>query len=67
MATLNIVRQPDEFQYGDDFDLFFDRMGAYLTNVKAEAANQYSLFLSYLDPISFRKAQAIVFTIMIII
>ena len=62
MATLNIVRQPDEFQFGDDFDLFYDRMEAYLTNVKVEAGNQYSLFLSFLDPISFRKAQAIPFT-----
>lgn len=62
MATLNIVRQPDEFQFGSDFDLFFDRMQAFMTNVKAEDGSRYSLFLSFLDPVSFRKAQAIVFT-----
>ena len=61
MATMNIVRQPDEFKFGEDFDLFFDRFKAYLTNVKCEKKAQFDLFLSFLDPISFRKCQAITF------
>ena len=61
MATMNIVRQPDEFKYGDDFDLFLDRFKAYLTSVKCEKKAQFDLFLTFLDPVSFRKCQAITF------
>jgi hypothetical protein len=56
--ALSIVRQPGEFKYGDDFDLFFDRFSAYLVNVKC---SQYDLFVSFLDSVSFRKCTAIVF------
>ena len=57
-----IVRQPGEYQYGDDFDLFFKQFQKYATNVKCEAAAQYDLLLSYLDKKSFRIVECINFT-----
>ena len=62
MSTLNIVRQPDEFKYGDEFDLFFDRFAAYIVNVKVAKANQFDLFKSFLDASSFRRLQTLTFT-----
>lgn len=57
-----IVRQPHEFKYGEDFDLFFRQFCTYAKNVKCEAAAQYSLLLSYLDNKSFRLVEGLVFT-----
>ena len=59
--SLNIVRQPEEFKFGGDFDIYYERFKAYLVNVKCEQAAQYPLFLSYIDKESFRKVQGITF------
>ncbi len=61
-GALNIVRQPDEFKYGIEFDIFFDRVAAYIGSVKVEKAAQFDLFKSFLDSCSFRRVQALVFT-----
>ena len=60
--TAAIVRQPAEFQYGEDFDLFFRQFTTYASNVKCDAAAQYDLLLSYLDKKSFRLVESITFT-----
>ena len=57
-----MVRQPHEFKYGEDFDLFFRQFCTYAKNVKCEVAGQYSLLLSYLDNKSFRLVESLVFT-----
>ena len=59
--TSNFARQPAEFEYGNDFDIFWERFQAFLTASKCEQKSQYSLFLSYLDDISFRRVKALAF------
>ena len=63
-TTTQIVyaRQPAEFVFGDDFDLFWERFSAFLIAAKCEKKSEYSLFLSYLDARSFRRARSIAFT-----
>lgn len=58
----NIVRKPNEFQYGEDFDLFFRQFCTFAKNVKCDTAAQYNLLLSFLDKKSFRLAEGIVFS-----
>ena len=57
-----IVRQPEEFKYGECFDLFFRRFCMYAKNVKCDPTAQYDLLLSYLDKKSFRLADGIAYT-----
>ena len=58
----NIVRQPGEFRYGEDFDLFFRQFCTYAKNVKCDTAAQYDLLLSYLDKKAYRLVEGVVFT-----
>ncbi len=62
MATAGIVRQPAEFKYGEDFDLFFRQFKLFAGNVKCEANAQFKLLLSYLDKKSFRLVEGIDFS-----
>ena len=62
MTQYNIVKQPDIFVYGEDFDIFMDRFEAYLTNTNAVKTSHYTLLLSYVDGVSFRKLRSLQFT-----
>ena len=63
MAQMQIlVKQPAEFEFGDDFGLFYDRFMAFIRHSKCEVKSQYNLFLSYLDDTSFKKLRAVQFT-----
>lgn len=63
MAQVQVlVKQPSEFEFGDDFGLFFDRFMAFIRHSKCDLKSQYNLFLSYLDDTSFKKVRAIEFT-----
>ena len=63
MTTVaSIVRQPAEFKYGEDFDLFFRQFKMFAENVKCEANAQFKLLLSYLDKKSFRLVEGIEFS-----
>ena len=57
-----IVRQPEEFKYGECFDLFFRIFCTYAKNVKCDPIAQYDLLLSYLDKTSFRLVEQIAYT-----
>ena len=61
MASFTYVKGPSEFQYGDDFEIFWDRFTAFSLTAKLEEKAMFSLFLSYLDDVSFRRVKTIVF------
>lgn len=61
MASVSYIRGPVEFHYGDDFDIFWERFEAFVVAAKCEEKAKFSLFLSYLDNVSFRRVKAIDF------
>ena len=63
MATnYSYIKGPSDFVYGDDFEMFWKRFQAFVVAAKCTNEAQYSLFLSYLDDVSFRRVQALTFT-----
>ncbi|MCP4260669.1 MAG: hypothetical protein GY774_24560 [Planctomycetes bacterium] len=61
-CSVAIVRQPEEFKYGESFDLFFRMFCNYAKNVQCDPAAQYNLLLSYLDKKSFMLVERIAYT-----
>ena len=63
MATnYSYIKGPSDFVYGDDFEMFWGRFQAFIVAAKCAKEAQYSLFVSYLDDVSFRRVQALTFT-----
>ena len=58
-----LVKSPPEFVYGDNFALFYEyeRFNAFISGAKCEPSSVFSLLLSYLDDVSFRKVKALTF------
>ena len=63
MATnYSYIKGPSDFVYGDEFDLFWERFQAFIVAAKCAKEAQYSLFLAFLDDVSFRRVKALTFT-----
>lgn len=60
--ALQIAKQPAEFEFGSDFELFFKRFSAYVGALKIEKAQVYDLFTAFLDDQSLRKVTQLQFT-----
>lgn len=60
-GNYSYIKGPSEFRYGEDFDIFWERFQAFVGAAKCAKESQFSLFLSYLDDVSFRRVKAITF------
>ena len=63
MATsFHYIKGPSDFQFGDDFELFWDRFKDFVTSSKCEKASQFSFLKAHLDDRSLRRIQDITFS-----
>ena len=62
MANNIFAKQPAEFTFGADFEIFWKRFESFVITVGCDKKAQFHLFKSFLDDRSFRRIESVTFT-----